>query len=156
MRLLAFLTLLPFLALPDGSASVTVSDHEALTFADGHAYVLAMDGFGVMALTTAPLVDGAWAREGEPFGYVEVRVFGGIEEGRTVVGEGTAVTVQHWPADGPTDAAYHATSGTLTFESVTDSLTTGTLTATLQDLENDTAATLEATFRALPGNIPPP
>lgn len=162
MRLLAALALLPLLVLADGTASVSVSGSDALSFDSGHAYFLSMDGFGVLALATSPLVDGSWDREGEPFGYVEVRVYGGIEEGtidfatgRMVVGSGAAVTVQHWPADGPVDEGYFAQSGTLTFESVTDSLAVGTLTAALQ-ADDGTEATLEATFRAVPGNIPPP
>ena len=162
MRLLALLVLAPLLSLTGGHASVTVSGSNALSFSDGHAYVLSMDGFGVLALATAPLVDGAWDRESQPFGYVEVRVYGGIEEGtiefatnKMVVGSGAAVTVQHWPADGPVDEGYRAQSGTLTFESVTESRTTGTLSASLL-ADDGTEATLDATFEAVPGNIPPP
>jgi hypothetical protein len=159
MRAIALAVLLPLLALPDGTASVSVSDSEALTFDEGHAYFLAMDGFGVMALATAPLADGSWAREGAPFGYVEVRVFGGLREGEIPVGTEADVSVQHWPADGPSDAGYHATSGTLTIESLSDSLATGTLSATLIRYAADgteAEATLEATFRATPENIPSP
>ena len=157
MRAIALAALLPLLVLTDGTASVTVSDNPNLSFEDSHAYFLAMDGFGVMALATAPLVEGSWARAGEPFGYVEVRVFGGLREGEIPVGSGAAVTVQHWPAEGSSDASYHATGGTLTLEAVSDSLATGTLTATLSRLAADGAeATLTATFRATPNTIPSP
>lgn len=161
MRLLALAALLPLFALADGHASVTVSDHEHLSFEDGHAYFMAFDGFGVMALATAPLSGGTWAHGDSAFTYVEVRVFEGIHEGEIALGGGANLTVQHWPAagteaDGP---SFFTESGTLTFTEVSDSLAVGTISAELLGYADDgteSRAALEASFRALPGNIRAP
>jgi len=163
MRLAALLLALALIP-PDGTASVSVSGAPSLSFEEGHATVLALDGFGVLALTTAPLVDGAWAvPEDSAFVYVEVRVYGEIAEGEVPLGQGASLTVQRWEPggaasnDGPMIVG---ATGTLAFTTVADSLAVGQIDAVLTWLDADsgteTTETLTATFRAVPGQIPPP
>jgi hypothetical protein len=163
MRPLALLLAFALLPSPDGAASVTVDGDPAVTFDDGHAYVLRMDGFGVLALATAPLEGGVWAVPNDaPFAYVEVRVFGGVREGEVALGDDASVVPMRWGPGGAQvdDApAYVDSGGTLTFTAVTDSLVTGTMEGTLTRFDADgteTQAPFEASFRAVPGQIPPP
>lgn len=165
MRLILLLSLLVLTALSPrgGTASVSVEGDPGVTFDDGHAYVLRMDGFGVLALATAPLEGGSWAvPDGAPFATVEVRVFGGIREGEVALGDGASVVPMRWgPGGAPADDAptYVGADGTLTIASVTDSRVTGTMAGTLLRVDADGADTrvrFEATFEAVPGQIPPP
>lgn len=164
MWALVLLPLLAVLSLADGTATVTVSDAPALSFEDGDAYVMDLGGFGVLALATAPLVDGQWAiPDDSAFVYVELRVYAGIAEGEIPFGEGSSLTVQRWEPGGASDddvPVYLDPAGTLSLTSVTDSLVTGTVDATLTRLDPtsgaESEATLAASFRAVPGRIPPP
>ena len=164
MRFAFLAAALATLPLTDGTATVTVSDAPALSFEDGAAYVMALDGFGVIALATAPLEGGTWAvPDDAPFVYVEARVYGGVAEGSVPLGSGASVTVQRWEAGGGADdgaPVYLDPEGTLTLASVTDSLVTGTIEASMTRLDlgtgDESAATLRATFEAVPGQIPPP
>ncbi|PAP78115.1 hypothetical protein [Rubrivirga marina] len=163
MRPFLLLLALSLLPVADGTASVMIDGDPAASFDDGHAYVLALDGFGVFALATAPLDGGSWAvPDDTPFAYVEVRVFGGIHEGEVALGDGASVVPMRWGPGGTQveDApAYVDSEGTLAFASVTDSLVTGTMAGTLTRFDADgteTRAPFDASFRAVPGQIPPP
>ncbi|MEM6784097.1 MAG: hypothetical protein AAF624_10250 [Bacteroidota bacterium] len=163
MRLLAFLLLLalPFTDDHTGSSSVTLSGDGAPASFEGTAYFIpGMEGMGVMALATAPLDGSSWAHNDEPFSYVEVVAFDALAEGTVEVGGGARVTVYHW-GDHEAGPAFFAMadSGTLTLTSVADDAVSGALSATLTQYDeagNEQTVTLEATFGAVPGNVPSP
>ena len=163
MRLLAALLLL-ILPLADdhtGASAVTLCGDGAPASFEGTAYFLpGMEGMGVMALATAPLDGSSWAHDGAPFSYVELVAFNALAEGTVEVGGGARVTVYHWDDhdDGPTISAM-AEGGTLTLESVAEAAVSGSLSAALtqyDDEGNERVVTVEATFSAVPGNVPSP
>lgn len=163
MRLLAALLLfvLPFADDHTGSSVVTLAGDGAPASFEGTAYFIpGMEGMGVMALATAPLDGSSWAHGGEPFSYIEVVVFEALAEGTVQVGGGARVTVYHWDDHdaSPTFVAM-ADSGTLTLTSVADGTVSGSLSAALtqfDDAGNERVVTVEATFSAVPGDVPSP
>ncbi|MEM6785123.1 MAG: hypothetical protein AAF624_15490 [Bacteroidota bacterium] len=163
MRLLALLLLLvsPFADDHTGSSAVTLGGDGAPPSFEGTAYFIpGMEGMGVMALATASLDGSSWAHNDEPFSYVEVVAFDALAEGTVEVGGGARVTVYHWDThDGGPAFFAMAESGTLTLTGVADDAVSGSFSATLtqyDDAGNENVVTIEATFSAVPGNVPSP
>lgn len=169
MRRLAALSLVLFLTafaptnLADGEARVEITGALDLAF-DGHAYFVGFGDFSVLALSTLELADGDWSDPEGAYTLSHIMLNGALAPGTYT--EGVQMDLGTHYASGEVAAIFTSyDSITLTIESATDALVVGTLRAELTGYlvsedgvpnAEEKSATLAASFRAAPGQIPSP
>ena len=116
----------------------------------------------MLALASSRLVDGSWdVPDDAPFAYVELRLFDGIREGTQT--DPRSLALYAWgPGGAPLDdrPTHDVTELAVTLAAVSEARVGGTVTARVAVLGDAGGVletrTFEASFEAVPGDIPPP